>query len=94
MAAKKAPASLKKPRKKTRDIEKTYNVKQTVTKLRRLADCLENGKPFMIQVAGEKIYVPAHAVFNIEHEREGKHEEVEFQFSWDNLGPGRRPKQG
>ncbi len=65
-----------------RDIEKEYNVSETVAKLRRLADCLEQGKPFEIMVAGERIYVPARAVFNIEHEREGDDEELEFQFRW------------
>ena len=65
-----------------RDIEKEYTVKQMAAKLRRLADCLENGKPFKIQIAGERIYIPASATFNIEHEREGKAEEVEFQFKW------------
>jgi len=69
---------------KDRDIEKEYSVKQTVAKLRRLADCIEQGKPYRIQVAGERINVPADAVFNIEHEREGKTEELEFQFKWVN----------
>jgi len=44
--------------------------------------CLESGKKFKIQIAGEKISVPTGATFNIEHEREGKNEEVEFQFKW------------
>lgn len=70
------------PKKADRDVEKTYTVKQTVAKLRRLADCLETGKPFVIQVAGERIGVPATAVFNIEHEREGEAQELEFQFKW------------
>jgi amphi-Trp domain-containing protein len=52
-------------------------------KLRRLADCLENGKQFQIQIAGERIQIPAKAIFNIEHEREGNTEEVEFQFKWE-----------
>lgn len=65
-----------------RDLEKTYSNRQTVAKLRRLADALETGKPFRIQIHGERICVPVHAVFNIEHEREGDHEEVEFQFKW------------
>ena len=65
-----------------RDIEKGYTTKQMVAKLKRLADCLESGKQFKIQVGGEKIAVPAGATFNIEHEREGKTEEVEFQFKW------------
>ena len=66
-----------------RDIEKGYSTKQMVAKLRRLADCLEQNKPFQIQIAGERLTIPAKAVFNIEHEREGKVEEVEFQFKWN-----------
>ncbi|MDY6857374.1 MAG: amphi-Trp domain-containing protein [Thermodesulfobacteriota bacterium] len=65
-----------------RDFEKEYSVKQTVAKLRRLADCMEQGKPFRIQIGGERIHIPARAVFNIEHEREENSEEVEFQFKW------------
>ena len=71
-------------KKADRDVEKAYSVKQTVAKLRRLADCLESGKVFTIQVAGERIRVPASAVFNVEHEREGQSEEIEFQFKWKN----------
>jgi amphi-Trp domain-containing protein len=72
------------PKKTDRDVEKAYSVKQTVAKLRRLADCIETGRPFTIHVAGERIKVPATAVFNIEHEREGQTEELEFQFQWTN----------
>lgn len=67
-----------------RDIEKEYNIADTVAKLRRLADCLEQGKPFEIMVAGERIYVPVRARFNIEHEREDGDEELEFQFRWSH----------
>ena len=70
-------------KKKERDIEKTYTTKQMVAKLRRLADSLENGKQYKIQIAGEKISIPTKAVFNIEHERGKKTEEVEFQFKWE-----------
>ena len=35
-----------------------------------------------IQIAGERVNIPAGGVFNIEHEREGDSEEVEFQFKW------------
>lgn len=65
-----------------RDIEKSYPVDQFVAKLRRLADDLEAGRNFEIQVAGEPIYVPDRAIFNIEHEREGDEEELEFQLNW------------
>ncbi|MCE9666945.1 amphi-Trp domain-containing protein [Myxococcus stipitatus] len=65
-----------------RDIEKTYPRHQFVAKLRRLADALEQGKAFTIQVAGERLHVPADAAFNIEHEREGNVDELELQLRW------------
>jgi amphi-Trp domain-containing protein len=68
--------------KKNRDIEKRYSIKQTVAKLRRLADCLESGKPFQIRIAGERLHIPSDAAFSVAHEREGRAEEVEFQFTW------------
>jgi len=68
--------------KEERDIEKAYSKKEFVEKLRRLADSIENGKKFEIQIAGERIYVPVRAEFNIEHEREGGEEEIEFQIKW------------
>lgn len=68
----------------SRDIEKDYSTSEFVAKLRRLADALESGDKFEIQVAGERIYVPVSAHFNIEHEREGAEEELEFQLKWTN----------
>jgi amphi-Trp domain-containing protein len=70
--------------KQERDIEKTYPKKDFVDKLRRLADSIENETKFEIQIAGERVYVPARAVFSIEHEREGREEEIEFQIRWEN----------
>jgi len=67
-----------------RDIEKIYSTSEFVAKLRRLADALEAGERFEIQIAGERIYVPARAEFNVEHEREGDEEEIEFQLKWSN----------
>ena len=71
-------------RKRERDVEKTYTTSQFVAKLRRFADALESGRRFRIQVAGERISVPADALFNIEHEREDGMEEIEFQIKWSN----------
>lgn len=70
--------------KQERDIEKTYSNKDFVAKLRRLADAIETDAKFEIQIAGERIYVPVRAQYNIEHEREGKEEEIEFQIKWKN----------
>jgi len=65
-----------------RDVEKTYSNAEFIDKLRRLADAIETGERFEIQIAGERIYVPVRATFNIEHEREEGAEEIEFQVKW------------
>ena len=70
------------PRRRARDIERTYTRAQFVAKLRRLADALETTGPFTIQVGGERLRIPADAVFNIEHERSGGMDELEFQLRW------------
>lgn len=75
--------------KKNRDLEKTYSRAQFVAKLRRLADSLETKRPFTIQVAGERLRIGTDAVFNIEHERSGGEEELEFQLKWKSeVAPG------
>lgn len=73
----------KRKAKPERDLEKIYSTRQFVNKLRRLADSIEEKKRFRIQIAGERISVPPNAVFNIEHEREGDNEEIEFQIKWE-----------
>jgi len=69
-------------RKPQRDVEKTYTRAQFVAKLRRFADAVEQGEAFVIQIAGERVLVPARAVFNIEHERGDSEQEIEFQMKW------------
>lgn len=66
-----------------RDIERTYSPAEFVAKLRRLADSIETGENFEIQIANERFYVPDRATFNIEHERSGNAEEIEFQIKWE-----------
>ena len=68
--------------KSSRDVEKDYSLPEFINKLRRLADSLESGKRFEIQIAGERISVPVRAVCNIEHERSEEDEEIEFQIKW------------
>jgi amphi-Trp domain-containing protein len=60
--------------KQNRDVERVYST----------SDALERDERFEIQVAGERVYVPARAEFNVEHEREGNEEEIEFQLKWTN----------
>lgn len=65
-----------------RDLTRTYSRAQFAAKLRRLADSIETAEPFTIQVAGERLRIPANVKFNIEHERLGSQEEIEFQLIW------------
>lgn len=70
--------------KKERDIEKAYSTSEFVNKLRRLADSIESGSKFEIQIAGERVYVPVRATYSVEHERSDSEEEIEFQIKWSN----------
>ena len=62
-----------------RDVEKVYPKADFVAKLRRLADAIECGNRFEIQIAGERNYVPVRATFMIEHEKTGDGEESQCQ---------------
>jgi len=67
---------------RSRDVERTYSRAQFAEKLRRFADALEAGEAFEIQVANERLYVPADAEFSVEHERAEGMQELEFQVRW------------
>ena len=73
--------------KQKRDVEKIYSNTDFAAKLRRLADAVEQGDRFEIQIAGERIYVPVRAQFSIEHERSETDEEIEFQIKWERDAP-------
>jgi len=76
----------------SRDVEKEYQLPEFVEELRRLADALEKGEPFQIEVDGETVSVPISATFSVEHERGSEdagdgeqadvEEELEFQIKW------------
>ncbi|MGE0489533.1 MAG: amphi-Trp domain-containing protein [Vulcanimicrobiota bacterium] len=65
-----------------RDVEKVLDREQFIQTLRRIADSLERGESFRIQVLNERLTVPADAEVSIEHEREGDTQELELQFRW------------
>lgn len=65
-----------------RDIDVTYDVSSFVAELRRLADALESGAPYMIHVDGEDVTVPEDARLSVAHEREDGAVELEFQLTW------------
>lgn len=53
-----------------------------VATLRRLADALEKGESFRIQVADERFTVPADATLVIEHEVEDGASELALELQW------------
>ena len=65
-----------------RDIEKNVPVSQFVETLRRLADAMEAGESFRIQVANQRFTVPADAAIVIEHEVSDGEEELAFELQW------------
>ena len=66
------------------EVEKGYSNKQTAEKLRRLAEAIEQGKAFEIQVSGQRIYVPADATIDFEYERDEESHELEVEIKWKN----------
>ena len=67
-----------------RDVEKITDREYFAQTLRRVADAVENGESFRIQVAGHRFTVPADATMSVEHEAEEGEEELELQFSWQS----------
>jgi amphi-Trp domain-containing protein len=66
----------------SRDVERNCTTETFVTTLRRLADALEAGESFRIQVAGKRFTIPSSAELSIEHEAEDGDEELELQLRW------------
>ena len=65
-----------------RDVERLKNRDAFVATLRRVADALEKGESFRIQVAEQRLTVPADAALSVEHEVQGDQHELELQFRW------------
>lgn len=65
-----------------KDLEKSYSNKAAVAKLRRLADALEEGKTFVITIAGERISVPPNVTVEFEYKRIGNELDVEIELKW------------
>ncbi len=69
-----------------RDVESAVDRARFVDTLRRLADALENGEPFRIQVVSRRFVVPTTAALQIEHEVEGDREELALELTWKRDG--------
>lgn len=65
-----------------RDVERDCTPANFVATLRRVADAIEAGEPFRIQVVNQRFTVPAGAQLSIEHEADGESHELELQLRW------------
>lgn len=65
------------------EIEKNYEPSGFVADLRRLADAIESGEEFTLEIDGNTITVPAGSLASVEFEQEDGTAELEFQLSWD-----------
>ena len=65
-----------------RDIEKNVPTDYFVGLLRRLADALEQGEPFRVQVQNKRFVVPQGAQLIVEHEVEDGREELSLELQW------------
>lgn len=73
---------MKTQKRKGRDEERSVSTATFVKTLRRMADAIEAGEQFVIQVKGERVRVPNGAALSVEHERQGGAEEIELQVKW------------
>ncbi len=74
-----------------RDVTRIRTRDEFVALLRRVADSVERGEPFRIQVGGVRIAVPYDAELSVEHEAEGDAEEIELQLRWRKRAAGDGP---
>ncbi len=81
-AAKGNPLSAKALESADRDVTKSKTEASFVALLRRVADAVEAGKKFQVQVKGKKLWIPETAMVSVEHEQEGNENELELQFKW------------
>lgn len=71
------------------ELDRRLTASAFAARLRAIADYLEDGKSFRIQVAGRRFRVPADVDCSIEVEQEGDRVELELQLSWAESPPVR-----
>jgi len=65
-----------------RDVERDTTRGEFAATLRRVADAVEAGESFRIQVVNKRFTVPADAELSVEHESDDGDNELEFQLKW------------
>lgn len=64
------------------ETEVTRDVTSFVAELRRLADALETGSAYTIDLDGDLVTIPMNAMLSVAHEEDDGEVELEFQLSW------------
>ena len=66
------------------DVERSYTPAQTAEKLRRIANAIEEGRSFRIQVDGNRLRIPTDGDFQIEMQADGDgNGEIEIELKWN-----------
>ena len=65
-----------------RDVERDITPAAFAALLRRVADAVEAGESFRIQVVNQRFTVPKGAELSVEHEADGGDHELELQLKW------------
>lgn len=64
------------------DVERGSTPQQTAEKLRRIADAVEAGNSFRIEVAGSRLRIPTDGQLEIEMPEKGAQGEIEIEIKW------------
>lgn len=64
------------------DVEHSYTPAQTADKLRRIADAIEAGKSFRLQIGGNRLCVPTDGAVDIEMQTDGA-DASEIEIKWN-----------
>jgi amphi-Trp domain-containing protein len=64
------------------ELKTTYLGKEVVAELRRLADALEQGTKFEMQIGEERISIPPDVEVEFDYEGTEDEEEVEIELKW------------
>ncbi len=65
-----------------RDVERDITPTAFAALLRRVADAVEAGESFRIQVVNQRFTVPKGAALSVEHEADDGDHELELQLKW------------
>ena len=65
-----------------RDVERDITPAAFAALLRRVADAVEAGESFRIQVVNQRFTVPKGAELSVEHEADDGNHELELQLKW------------